>query len=45
MLREEGYRIERVSERLWKLDGRTVTTSDLLERAAQIDASIMLTAA
>jgi hypothetical protein len=45
MLREEGHRIERISERLWKMDGETVSTPDLLERAAKIDGSLMLTAA
>lgn len=44
LLRNAGHRVERVSPRLWSLDGRTANVGDLTEAANRIDADAVVVA-
>lgn len=44
MLRYAGHRLAQLSPRLWKLDEKTVTLPDLVERARKIDNDMVLVA-
>lgn len=44
MLRNAGHRLAQVSPRLWKMDDKTVTLPDLVEKARKIDQDLVLIA-
>lgn len=44
MLRNAGHRLSQLSPRLWKLDDRTVTLPDLMEKARKLDQDLVLIA-
>jgi hypothetical protein len=45
LLRDEGHRVEQLSERLWRLDGKTSTLGDLLDLARKYQEDVVLVAA